>query len=175
MDILNGVMVIISTPHIDAKKIFFEYKNLSDTVLIEKSNDGGDTWTVLDEVSKFNRWFEYYEQESGSFEFRISLMSGEAVIDQTFGNRTVSFRDNMLIYSVDAWFDEWNMLYTVDPTISYDETWKRYYGDRGDHFLPEYYPPLYAFLLKISIISLFLNNSKIASATCASFFLGNKI
>ena len=49
---------------------------------------------------------------------------------------------------VDAWFDEWNMLYTVDPTISYDETWKRYYGDRGDHILPEYYPPLYAFLLK---------------------------
>ena len=29
-------LVIISTPHIDAKKIFFEYKNLSDTVLIEK-------------------------------------------------------------------------------------------------------------------------------------------
>ena len=49
---------------------------------------------------------------------------------------------------VDAWFDEWNMLYTADPTISYDETWKRYYGDRGDHILPEYYPPLYAFLLK---------------------------
>jgi len=49
---------------------------------------------------------------------------------------------------VDGWFDEWNMIYTVDPTVSYDETWKRYYGDRGDHILPEYYPPLYAFLLK---------------------------
>lgn len=49
---------------------------------------------------------------------------------------------------IDAWFDEWNMLYTIDPNISTEDTWNRYYGDRGDHNLPEYYPPLNAFFLK---------------------------
>ena len=50
--------------------------------------------------------------------------------------------------NLDSWFDEWNMIYTVDPNISNKLTWERYYGDRGDVFLPEYYPPLNAFLLK---------------------------
>ena len=35
------------------------------------------------------------------------------------------------------------------PNISNEDTWKRYYGDRGDYYiLPEHYPPLYAFILK---------------------------
>lgn len=51
--------------------------------------------------------------------------------------------------NLDSWFDEWNMIYTVDPNITNELTWKRFYGDRGeDGFLPEYYPPLNAFLLK---------------------------
>ena len=55
-----------------------------------------------------------------------------------------------LIYfnQLDSWFDEWNMLYTVDPNVSNEITWKRYFGDRGGGFLPEYYPPLNAFTLK---------------------------
>ena len=67
---------------------------------------------------------------------------------------------------VDAWFDEWNMLYTVDPTISNDETWKRYYGDRGGfHILPEYYPPLYAFLLKsfLGTFGYYVENARLLS------------
>ena len=51
--------------------------------------------------------------------------------------------------NLDSWFDEWNMIYTVDPNISNRLTWERFYGDRGDGFLPEYYPPLNAFLLKL--------------------------
>ena len=51
--------------------------------------------------------------------------------------------------NVDGWFDEWNMLYTIDPSVSDEDTWKRYYGDRADHILPEYYPPLNAFFFKI--------------------------
>ena len=39
--------------------------------------------------------------------------------------------------------------YNGDPSISDEDTWKRYYGDRGDHNLPEYYPPLNAFFFKI--------------------------
>ena len=52
--------------------------------------------------------------------------------------------------NLDSWFDEWNMIYTVDPFINNEETWKRFFGYRGkgNHFLPEYYPPLNAFLLK---------------------------
>ena len=46
---------------------------------------------------------------------------------------------------LDGWFDEWNMFYTVDPSLTNDETWKRYFGDRGDGgHLPEYYPPINA-------------------------------
>ena len=65
----------------------------------------------------------------------------------------------------DSWFDEWNMLYTVDPSVSSDETWKRYYGDRGDHVLPEYYPPLYAFLLKtfLNVFGYYVENAKLLS------------
>ena len=55
---------------------------------------------------------------------------------------------------LDGWFDEWNMFYTVDPSLSIDETWQRYFGDRGDHTLPEYYPPLNAFVLK-SFLNIF--------------------
>ena len=66
---------------------------------------------------------------------------------------------------VDAWFDEWNILYTADPTVSNEETWKRYFGDRGDHFLPEYYPPLYAFLLKtfFSTFGYYIENARFVS------------
>ena len=27
---------------------------------------------------------------------------------------------------INAWFDEWNILYTVDPNVSNEDTWKRY-------------------------------------------------
>ena len=66
---------------------------------------------------------------------------------------------------VDGWFDEWNIIYTVDPTVSYEETWKRYYGDRGDHILPEYYPPLYAFLLKsfLGTFGYYVENARLVS------------
>ena len=37
--------------------------------------------------------------------------------------------------NLDSWFDEWNMIYTVDPNISNKLTWERFYGDRGDIFL----------------------------------------
>ena len=65
---------------------------------------------------------------------------------------------------VDAWFDEWNVLYTVDPNINNEDTWKRYYGDRGDYYvLPEYYPPIFAFLLKkfLSIFGYTVENSRL--------------
>jgi len=67
---------------------------------------------------------------------------------------------------VDAWFDEWNILYTVDPNISNEATWKRYYGDRGDgNILPEYYPPLYAFLLKsfLGTFGYYVENARLLS------------
>ena len=62
---------------------------------------------------------------------------------------TISFSLKFYYFlNLDSWFDEWNMIYTVDPNISNKLTWERFYGDRGDMFLPEYYPPLNAFLLK---------------------------
>ena len=53
---------------------------------------------------------------------------------------------------LDSWFDEWNMLYTVDPFITNTLTWERFFGDRGDGFLPEYYPPINAFILKYFLL-----------------------
>ena len=76
---------------------------------------------------------------------------------------------------LDGWFDEWNMLYTIDPNISNDYTWKRYYGDRGDGFLPEYYPPLNAFLLKyiLKIFGYSVENTRLISLIfgCFSIYL----
>lgn len=47
-----------------------------------------------------------------------------------------------------SWHDEWHSIYVADPTISNELTLKRFYGDKGDTFLTEYYPPLYLFILK---------------------------
>lgn len=68
-------------------------------------------------------------------------------------------------FNLDSWFDEWNMIYTVDPNISNKFTWERFYGDRGDGFLPEYYPPLNAFLLKyfLAMTGYFTENARIYS------------
>ena len=47
-----------------------------------------------------------------------------------------------------SWHDEWHSIYVSDPNISNEETLLRYYGDKGDYILPEYYPSLYLFILK---------------------------
>ena len=68
--------------------------------------------------------------------------------------------------NLDSWFDEWNMLYTVDPNIDNKKTWERFYGDRGaGGFLPEYYPPINAFLLKyfLKITNYYTENARIYS------------
>ena len=48
-----------------------------------------------------------------------------------------------------SWHDEWHSIYVADPNISNKETLLRFYGDKGDDFLTEFYPPLYLFLLKL--------------------------
>lgn len=54
----------------------------------------------------------------------------------------------LLLYNKDAWHDEWHTIYVSDPSINFNATLARYWGDKGDTFLTEYYPPLYLFLLK---------------------------
>ncbi len=67
--------------------------------------------------------------------------------------------------NLDSWFDEWNMIYTVDPSISNKLTWQRFFGDRGDGILPEYYPPINAFLLKyfLKFTGYFTENARLYS------------
>ena len=48
----------------------------------------------------------------------------------------------------ESWHDEWHSIYVSDPNISFSETMSRFYGDKGNTTLPEYYPPLYLFILK---------------------------
>jgi len=78
-------------------------------------------------------------------------------------------------YHLDSWYDEWNMIYTVDPNITNEETWKRFFGDRGDHVLPEYYPPINAFILKyfLKFTGYYIENARIYSLIfgCLSTFL----
>ena len=52
----------------------------------------------------------------------------------------------------DSWHDEWHSIYVADPNISNELTLQRFYGDKGDTFLTEYYPPLYLFILKYFFI-----------------------
>ena len=85
--------------------------------------------------------------------------------------------------NLDSWFDEWNMIYTVDPNISNKLTWERFYGDRGDGFLPEYYPPLNAFLLKffLKFTNYYTDYARVyslifgLSSSLLVFILANKI
>ena len=48
----------------------------------------------------------------------------------------------------ESWHDEWHSIYVANPSITNAETLIRYYGDKGEQFLTEYYPPLYLFILK---------------------------
>ena len=48
----------------------------------------------------------------------------------------------------DSWHDEWHSIYVADPNISNELTLQRFYGDKGDYFLTEFYPSLYLFILK---------------------------
>lgn len=69
-------------------------------------------------------------------------------------------------YHLDSWFDEWNMFFTVDPNISNEETWRRFFGYRGDDYLlPEYYPPINAFALKyfLKFTGYYIENARIYS------------
>ncbi len=47
-----------------------------------------------------------------------------------------------------SWHDEWHSIYVADPNISNEITLKRFWGEKGEETLTEYYPPLYLFLLK---------------------------
>ena len=48
----------------------------------------------------------------------------------------------------DSWHDEWHSIYVSNPNITNAETFVRYYGNKGDATLTEFYPPLYLFILK---------------------------
>ncbi len=48
----------------------------------------------------------------------------------------------------DSWHDEWHSIYVADPSIANKLTLQRFYGDKGDSFLTEFYPSLYLFILK---------------------------
>ena len=52
----------------------------------------------------------------------------------------------------ESWHDEWHSIYVADPNISNGLTLQRFYGDKGDTFLTEFYPPLYLFILKYFFI-----------------------
>jgi 4-amino-4-deoxy-L-arabinose transferase-like glycosyltransferase len=54
-----------------------------------------------------------------------------------------------LIDDRNSWHDEWHSIYVADPNISNEKTFLRYYGDKGDTFLTEFYPPLYLYILKL--------------------------
>jgi 4-amino-4-deoxy-L-arabinose transferase-like glycosyltransferase len=48
----------------------------------------------------------------------------------------------------ESWHDEWHSIYVSNPNIELNQTMDRYWGNKGDTFLTEYYPPLYLILLK---------------------------
>lgn len=48
----------------------------------------------------------------------------------------------------ESWHDEWHSIYVSNPNIELSQTMDRYWGNKGDTFLTEFYPPLYLILLK---------------------------
>tara|TARA_B100001939_G_scaffold321904_1_gene311901 strand:+ start:170 stop:1588 length:1419 start_codon:yes stop_codon:yes gene_type:complete len=57
-----------------------------------------------------------------------------------------------LLEDRESWHDEWHSIYVSDPNINFSDTMKRFYGDKGDTILTEYYPPLYLFFLKYTFL-----------------------
>ena len=85
----------------------------------------------------------------------------------------------LYVYQFDDYYDDWNFLYTVDPNISNEETWKRYFGDRGDWFLPEDFPYYFAFIVKffLKIVGYSVENTHffLLFFSIGSFFVFMKI
>ena len=92
-----------------------------------------------------------------------------------------------LLDGKESWHDEWHSIYVSDPSISFSETMSRFYGDKGNTTLPEYYPPLYLFILKYTffvfgyfdhvgrLLSIFAGSLIIpASIYLSSFFLNKR-
>jgi hypothetical protein len=48
----------------------------------------------------------------------------------------------------ESWHDEWHSIYVSNPSIELSQTMDRYWGNKGDTFLTEFYPPLYLIFLK---------------------------
>jgi hypothetical protein len=45
----------------------------------------------------------------------------------------------LLLHNKDSWHDEWHTIYVSDPLIDFKSTLARYWGDKGDTFLTEFY------------------------------------
>ena len=72
-----------------------------------------------------------------------------------------------------SWHDEYHSIYVSDPNISYQETLDRFWGDKGDHTLVEFYPSLYLFLLKFffKAFGYFDDNGRIFSLIFGTFVI----
>jgi hypothetical protein len=79
------------------------------------------------------------------------------------------------------YYDDWNFFYTVDPSVSNNQTWQRhYYGDRGDGtYLKEAFPWNFTFLTKyvLKIIGYSVENTHyfLLFFSVLSYFLFGKI
>ncbi len=64
-----------------------------------------------------------------------------------------------------SWHDEWHSIYVADPNITNEVTLNRFWGEKGEQTLTEYYPPLYLFLLKFffKVFGYFDDNGRILS------------
>jgi hypothetical protein len=49
----------------------------------------------------------------------------------------------------ESWYDEWHSIYVANPDLEFSITMNRYWGNKGDHSLTEFYPAHYLILLKI--------------------------
>ena len=49
----------------------------------------------------------------------------------------------------ESWYDEWHSIYVANPNLELSITMDRYWGNKGDHSLTEFYPAHYLILLKI--------------------------
>lgn len=77
-----------------------------------------------------------------------SIVNKKIIFYYTFITICALLMRLLLLHNKDSWHDEWHTIYVSDPLIDFNATLARYWGDKGDTFLTEFYPPLYLFLLK---------------------------
>ena len=156
----NSKLTITAT---DLDLIFIH--QIENVEILEEGNTTTTSSIMFDIVRKFSSdkklKLSMNSENKLQLESEKSIFNLNCINSSEFPLTDENFDDNTFIINSKHFL---KLLHKCKFSISNDETWKRFFGDRGDNsFLPEYYPPLNAFVLKIFLntFGYYIENARI--------------